>query len=257
MASTPTLLFQAGVQLVSAILYLWVGRTVIQRDVEGEAKRANYLFAFFWISLGLVFLMVPLFTIPTQILGYRDLAFAVTLLNLLLILIAAAVWGLVYFLVYLYTGSRRWFWPITIFYLALAVILVYLVAWINPTGFKDDGTLQYSQQQFTGLPAIALGLMFSLPVVLAALAYGSLFFRVHDPTPRYRIGMVAGAFLIQFGWSTLSSVLQLQSKYPNSLALSLVGSLLAILAAVAILLAYRPPRAIRERLEAAARSGGG
>src|SRR5438270_8997866 len=116
MASAATVVFQAGVQLVSAILYLWVGRTVLQRDVEGEARRANALFAFFWIGLGLVFLMVPFFILPTQLFGYRDLAFAITLLNVLFIMIAAAVWGLVYFLVYLYTGDRRWFWPITVFY---------------------------------------------------------------------------------------------------------------------------------------------
>src|SRR5438067_3470052 len=137
MAAPAVVLLQAAVQLVSAALYLWVARTVLQREVEGEARRANVLFAVFWVGLGIVYLLAPLFTIPAQLFGYRDLALAITLLNSLLLLIAAAVWGLVYYLVYLYTGSRRAFWPITVFYIGLGLVLLYLVAWLDPRGFND------------------------------------------------------------------------------------------------------------------------
>lgn len=243
-------ILQAGIQLVSATLYLWVARVVLDRDLQGEAKRANALFGVWWLGLALVFLISPVFSLSTRVFGFRDLAFAVTLLNIILVLIIAAVWGLVYYLVYLYTGNPRTFWPVAAFYGALAFGFLYLIAWLEPNGFNESGRLTYARDQLSGAPAIAVGLSFSLPVVLAALAYGSLYFRVSTPEARYRIALISGAFLLQFGWSATSSALQLSRRYPNSFTLSLVGSTIAIAAAIAILFAFRPPRAWRERLAA-------
>lgn len=254
--ATPTLaLVQTAVGLVSAALYIWVARIVLAKGVEGEAKRANTMFALWWIALAFLYLAAPFYSLPPQVFGYEDLALAVTLLNVLLLVIVAAIWGLVYYLVYLYTGNAKWFWPIAAGYFALGGILLYAVAYLHPIGFQADGTLQFEHQQLSGAPAIALGLLFSLPVVLAALAYGSLFFRVKEPGPRYRIGMVAGAFILQFGWSTVSSLLQLQRRYPGSITLALAGNALGIVAAVIILLAFRPPAAIRARLEGSRKGG--
>lgn len=247
MVSPAVTLLQTGVQLCSAFLYLWVSHIILKRPVEEGAKRANSLFGVWWLSLGLVFLLAPLFTVPPQLFGYRNLAFTIALLNALLILIVVAVWGLVYYLVYLYTGHSRWFWPVTVFYVFVAFVLLYWVAALNPIGFDDSGMLTYEHGQLSGSPAI--GLLFSLPVVFAALAYGSLFFRVKAGVAKYRIGMVAGGFILQFGWSTVSNLLQLPRHYPNSVWLSLVSNALGIITAVAVLMAFRPPNAFRKRLE--------
>jgi hypothetical protein len=248
MAHPVATIVPAGVQLLSAALYFWVARIVLRRRIEGEARRANALFALWWIALGFVFLLSPLYSLPPRLLGYRDLPLAITVLNVSLLLIVAAVWGLVYYLAYVYTGSSRWFWPITAFYAVLALVFLYLLAWLNPTGFDGAGRLVFERKQLTGAPAIALGLMLTLPVVVAALGYGSLFFQVREAAARYRIGLVSGAFLLQFGWSTASTLLQLSRRYPDSLALSLVSNALGLVSAVAILLAFRPPRAVRKRL---------
>ncbi|HEX2022641.1 MAG TPA: hypothetical protein VHH36_08000, partial [Candidatus Thermoplasmatota archaeon] len=248
MAPPAVVLLPAAVQVASGALYLWVARIVLRRRVEGDARLANALFATWWIALGLVFLAVPAYSVATRTLGARDLALAVTFVNVVLLLVVVAVWGLVYYLVYLYTGSQRAFWPVSAFYVAFSAVVLYLVAWMQPNGFDDEGTLTFVRERLTGAPAVALGLLFSLPVVLAALAYGSLFFRVRDPAPRYRIGLVAGAFLLQFGWSVVSTALQLPQRYPDSLALSLLSNALGVVAAVSVLLAFKPPRAVRERL---------
>lgn len=237
---------QASVQLASAVLYLWVSGIVFKRPVEGEAKRANALFGVWWLALGLVFLLAPLLTVPPRILGYEDLALAVSILNLLIVLIVVAVWGLVYYLVYLYTGNAKWFAPITTFYVLLAFLLLYWIALLNPTGFDAEGRLAYARGDLSGAPA--LGLLFSVPVVIAALAYGSLFFRVKGTVAKYRIGMVAGGFILQFGWSVVSTALGLSRRYPDSLWLALVSNALGVVAAVAVLLAFRPIRAVRTRL---------
>jgi hypothetical protein len=255
MASPLVTIIQATVQLVSAGLYLWVGHIVLQRQVTGEAKRANALFGVWWIALGIVFLLSPFYSVLPRLFGYEDLALAVTLLNLILVLIVVGVWGLVAYLAYLYTGSSRSFWPITAFYVLLTLALLYLIAWLGPDGFDEMGRLTFQREQLSGAPAVSLGLLFSLPVVIAALAYGSLFFRIREPTPRYRIGLVAGAFLLQFGWSTLSSILQLPQRYPDSLTLALVSNALGIVSAVCILLAFRPPESIQRRLRHAETGG--
>lgn len=259
MATLAVTIFQTAVGLVTAALYIWVARIVLVKDVEGEAKRANVMFAVWWLALALLYFVAPLLSLPPQF-GYRDLALAVTVLNIVFLLIVVAIWGLVYYLAYLYTGDKRWFWPLAVFYFLLGCGLLYFLTWLDPSGFKDDGSLAFTKQS-TGAPAIspvisiAFGLAFIIPVLIAAVAYGTLFFRVHEPGPRYRIGMVSGAFILQFGWSAISTILQLSVKYPDSLGLALLGNALGIASAVIILLAFRPPRGIRERL-AATSSGG-
>lgn len=248
MASTLPLVAQALVQLASAVLYLWVGRIVLERHVEAASRRANTLFGVWWVALGLIFLLTPIFSAPARFLGHRDLALATTLLNVTLLLAVVAVWGLVYYLIYLYTGSARAFWPITGFYVILAGTLLYLVAWLDPSGFDASGAVTFGRDRLSGLPAVAVGAALSLPVFLAAIAYGSLFFRVPQLAQRYRVALVSGAFILQFGWSLLSTLLHLPARFPNSVALAMLSNALGILAASAVLLAFRPPRAIRTRL---------
>lgn len=254
MVSPAVTVLQAGIQLGSAVLYLWVARIVLSRPVEGDARTANVLFATWWSALASAFILAPLLTVPPRLFGYEDLAFATALLNGLLMLIVVAVWGLVYYLVYLYSGNPRWFWPVAAFYAVVGFTLLYWVALLDPSGFDDAGTLTYSRGQLSGAPAI--GLLFSVPVVVAALAYGSLFFRVRQGIAKYRIGMVAGGFLLQFGWSVVSTSLGLSRRYPDSVTLSLVSSSLGILAATAVLLAFRPPAAVRARFGMAEPGGG-
>lgn len=248
MAGDAAALIAATVNVASAGLYFWVGRLVLGRELSGASKGANMAFACWWMGLGALYLLIPAYSVPPRVFGYENLPLAVTLLNLVFVLLVAAMAGLVYYLVYLYTGSSRALVPIVLFYAALGFVLLYLIAWLQPIGYKPDGTLEFARQQLPGAPSLALGLMFSLPVIAAALAYGSLFFRVRAPGPRYRIALVAGAFLVQFGWSFVSTLLQLSRRYPGSLTLTLVGNAFGIAAAIAILLAFRPPRALERRL---------
>lgn len=248
-------LVQAAIQLVSAGLYLWVARLVLDRELDGPSRQANSLFGTWWVALGVVYLLIPALNLPPRAFGYQNLALATALTYAVLALIAVAVWGLVYYLVYLYTGNPKWFWPITAFYVALAFALLYLVAWLDPNGFDAAGRLTYANKQLGPAPSIALGLAFSGPVVLSALGYGSLFFQAREPAARYRIALVSGAFLVQFGWSLTSSMLQLSRRFPDSVALPLIGSGLALLAAAAIVLAFRPPRRVLARLSALPEGG--
>jgi len=250
----PDLAVQATVALATGLVYVFVARLIMNRHPSTDARLANSMFAVWWGAFGLLEFSVGAYQVPAAF-GFQDLALVIALLNLILLLIVVALWGLVYYLVYLYTGSSRSFWPITILYMILAAAMLYLVAWIEPTGFKADGTLSYTRQ-LTGFPSIAIGLAFSLPVVLAALGYGSLYFQAQARTQRFRIGMVAGSFLAWFSWSALSALLQLSQKAQDAAAagngtiqntLIVVNSAISIIVPILIVLAYRPPRWFQDR----------
>lgn len=249
MASDSLVLAQAAIQIGSAALYLWVARIVVRRDVEPHARRANAAFAAWWFAFGFAFMLIPFLNLPSRVFGYENIALSVTLLNAILILIVIAIWGLVYYLVYLYTGSRKSFWPLAVFYAILGFLLLFLVAYLAPNGYGPEGQLTYTREQLSGAPSVTIGLLFSLPVVIAAIAYGSLFFRVKNVLAKYRIGLVSAAFLLQFGWSALSAVLQLSARYPNSIWLSLLSNALGAIAAVAVIMAFHPPRPVRRRFK--------
>jgi hypothetical protein len=234
---------------VSAALYAWVGAIVLRRHVAQDARPANSLFALWWIALAAAFTLISLFTIATQGLGYRGLALAVAYLDGVVVLVLGAIWGLVYYLAYLYTGNKRWFWPIAIFYAALALAFIVEIAYLQPNGFDADGNLTFAHAQMSPAARGTLGLLVSLPAVIAAIGYGSLYRRTYEPLARYRIALVSAAFVAQFGWNVVNAAFQLPTRFQGSIVVPLIGDAFAILAAVAVLFAFRPPRELRSRLE--------
>lgn len=248
-AVRPELLVQGGFSLAAALLYAWVARLVQQRSLSDDARTANALFATWWSSFALFYGLTGAFRVARG-LGLEDLSLALVVLDTAVVLLCVGLWGLLGYLVYLYTGSRRWFAPLGAGYALFGITLLYLVAWMEPVGFREDalaGGLRYARPLPQGL-ALALGLLFAGPIVAGAIAYGSLYFRVRSPEPRYRIGMVAGAFLLWFGWLTISTVLDLADRYPNSLALYAWGQSLVMLVPLLVILAFRPPAWVRARL---------
>lgn len=248
MAFIPRLAVQGIVSLATGLLYAYVAWLVLKRSTSTEAARANRSFGYWWLAFGAVEFLAGAYSLPSAF-GYRDLAMVVTVLNVLLFLIALAIGWLVYYLVYLYTGSARAYWPIMGFYTILGIALLYLIAWMDPQGYDETSpTLQLNYaHQLTGSPSILLGLVLSIPVVLAALGYGSLFFRTSEPEQRLRVGLVAGSFLVWFGWSSISTILQLQRRHPDSVALATANAAIAVVAPILVILAFRPPAWIRGR----------
>lgn len=230
-------------------LYLVVGRLILRRNsLTPEAQAANSLFATWWVSLAILYLASGPWNIAVG-LGWRDLALTVAFINALLIVICFALWGILGFLLYVYTGTNRWAIPTAVFYAGLAFGLLWLMAWMEPTGFAEEtgSSLAYSRRMGTSSSMI-VGLMFSVPIFLAAIAYSTLIFRVKEAGPRYRIGMVGGAFAFQFGWSIVSSLLGLSRRFPDSRVLLIVNQGVAILVPLLIVMAYRPPKWIASRL---------
>lgn len=240
------------VALATGVLYVYVARLVLQRDAPVDARRAHAAFATWWWTFGVLEFLAGAYSIPAAM-GHRDLALVTTLINVMLVLIAAALAGLVYFLLYLYTGWRRAFWPVVAAYALLALALMYLVAWMQPIGFDEassDARIVFARE-LTGLPAVLLGLLLSLPVLVAAIGHGSLYFGTRVPELRFRIAVISLAFVGWFGWSTVSAALQLAQRHPDSLALFAVNSAISLIVPLLVILAYRPFGWIRARLDGA------
>jgi hypothetical protein len=223
-----------------------VAGIILRRPLVAEAQTANRLFATWWIGLAFVSLASGPYGIALA-LGFRDLAFATAYLNAILVALCVALWGILGFLVFVYKGSNRWVVPIGIGYGLLAFAMLWLVAWMGPSGFEPDGRMLFDRK-LGASGMVIVSLVFSVPVFAAALAYASLLFRIPERLPRYRIGLVSGAFALRFGWTILSSLLGLQRRFPDSKVLLVANQAAGLLLPIMILLAYRPPAWIAARL---------
>jgi hypothetical protein len=229
---------------VGASLYLFVGWRISRRKVSPESRFAAAQFTLFWVALsvataigGLLSLLAA-FTAP-------PLALVVTVTDLNILLASAFLWGLVGYLVYLYTG-RGFVVPLSAMYGTLYVLLLYYLTAGEPTSVViTAGTVGVTYSTPVNGPILAvLVVLLIAPEFLASLAYFTLVFRTKDPTIRYRVTLVSWSLV---AWFSLGS-LDIGGALGGGLAAEVFGRLVGDLPAVVILAAYYPPMAIQRRL---------
>lgn len=267
------------IQAASIPLFALVAVVVGRRQVSAEARGARNGFLLWWAGLAFLGLFVLAFDpeIGIDLYGY-GIDFVLVVIYVILGGYFAMIAGLVYYLLYLYTGKRTLKWWVAGFYVLLFVYLVYYLQSLHPTiGVRPDG------QRFmdvgdrpSGLDVRSLILTagFVLPPIGAAIAYLALFFRVKDRTGKYRILLVSVAILLVFLFSLGSSLNSLgsSSEPPSTVdeqrelertedLRGIFSGLLSALAALLVFLAFRPPswvqakygiRSTEDRIEASA-----
>lgn len=244
---TPTLLVDGLVGLAIASVYAYVARVFHQRSIGHQDSRlAGRAFIVWWLSLALL----------TALGAARSILAGVDVLTLhvheaittaTLPFMCLALWGLVYYLFYVHSGSRAWLVPVTAYHALLFLAFAYLVAWLEPTRIEATAWRvdAHNARALEGVPLVAVTLSILAPALIAAAMYGSLFFRTEDAMARYRIGLVSAAFVAWFGSSLLASTLRLHEAFSYW---PLVSRFLGLLAALAVAAAYRPPRKVHDRL---------
>lgn len=245
MATGPnTLLLAAAFAVVTAILYAYVGRVILRRNVEGDAKLATAIFATFWIALGAATAAGSINTVMGWA-GLTDVSLYVTTAQVSLLVILVAIWALVYYLAYLFTGNRTLLVPISAYYLAFYGVIVYLLAIVdfNEVIVEDWRVRLGTANQLAPFVGVAFVIALIAPPLVGAVAYARLFFKVEGATQRYRIGLVSGTIVAWFGTSLAASLLQ-QSTSPWWQVTSRV---IGVAAALLVYFAYRPPQWIRTR----------
>jgi hypothetical protein len=157
-----------------------------------------------------------------------------------------ALWGLLYYLFYLFTGNSRYFGPLLVFYAVYYVLLIYYITASVPNNVEVGrwrAAVVYSQPLRGPFFVIIIALLL-LPQVLGGLAYFTVFFRVTETTQRYRVLLVSWSIIIWF----LSPLLALIGGVGETDAWQVLSRLIGLAAGLTILAAYLPPRWVKLRL---------
>lgn len=244
-----TLVVGASIALVSATLFTFVGRAVMERSPKGEAKVAAGLFAAWWYLLAISTAGPAILSLLAAF-GYAPLVMHKAVTDLVLVAISAGLGGLLYYLIYIYTGKTSSLWPVMIGYGLYALVLLIWIEWGDPSGvhLRRWATEIVYRNQLSGSPlALVLTVLLVGPQLVAALAYLSLYWRIEGRERRYRVLLVSLAIIVWFGSSLVGSIAGLS----NSDAWQLTTRLIGLSAAGVILIAFRPPAIVRAWIAAA------
>jgi hypothetical protein len=241
----PTLLFVALLSILCAGIYYYVGRVLTRRrSTTADARLAWRLFVAWWYALATATLLgatqnflgalgitgLPLFT-------------TITLLNLLATCIA--LFSLMFYLVYLFTGNRNFLAPLAIFYILYFALLIYYIQVRDPIDVTVERwkTALVYQNQTSGPFFVLILLLLVFPQIIGSLAYFMLYFRVKLASQKYRILLVSWSIIIWFLSAFLASI----TSFGQSDLWQILSRLIGLAAAFAILLAYQPPVWIKQR----------
>jgi hypothetical protein len=245
MSTQFTLLFSTLFALVAASIYAYVGWRLSKRVVaSSEAKLAWQSFTVWWYSLATTTLIGGLLNLFGAF-GLTILPLFITATYINLLVICVALWGLLYYLIYLFTGNSRLLVPLAIFYILYYALLVYYITASVPESISVERwrtTLDY-QAQLTGPFFVFIVVLLLLPQIGAGLAYFTLYFRVREVTQKYRVLLVSWSIIIWF----LSPFIAIVGGLSEQDWWQLVSRLIGLAAALTILMAYLPPRWLRER----------
>ena len=242
--STTLILSTLG-SLAVSVLYLYVGHVLKTRKVSDDARLANTMFVVWWQALGGMGVMGAVLT-GLYLADALPIWLYQAYVSLILLVLFVALWGLQFYLVFLYTGSRRSFWPLAAFYALLFFATLALIAYVGPPErIVDNGWTLRTEPRADFGTAFGLGFVLLIvgPQMFAAVAYARLYRKTTDRTQRYRIAMVTTAILVWFG----SSVVAAAIGASESLAWQLISRLIGVLGALGILFAYKPPAWVRQK----------
>ncbi|MCL4563004.1 MAG: hypothetical protein M1281_20620 [Chloroflexi bacterium] len=241
----PTLLVGTAFSFASGVIYYIVGRSLGRRRFSStDAHLAWNLFILWWYALAGNSLTSGALSLLGG-LGITNLPIFLTFTQANLLSACAALYGLMYYLLYLFTGNRKVLPPLTIFYILYYLLLTYYFNWSIPLRVdvgKWSAQLVYQNQQAGFLYAFAFVLLVC-PQIFGSLAYFTLFFRAREITQKYRIALVSGSIFIVFVGPVLASIFR-WSQYDWW---QIAGRLIGLGATATILLAYWPMRWIKQR----------
>lgn len=249
MAVTAADLGLEAIRLAASVVYAIVAMLITRRPVDPDARLAQYGFAFWWLgiaALGIVSIPSGLGwnVVESGLLAWRAWIYFV------FGVVFVALAGLLYYLLYLYTGRRALWRSVVLFYALLMAFTAYLVEGFGPyVGTEDGTTTVLFEQEHPPLLLLVLSLSLSLPPLAAALAYFLLLFRLEDRESRYRIMLVSGGLGAWFFYSVLATIFRFITDTQTSYVGNVVGQLFGLLAALLVLLAFAPPPSVRRWID--------
>lgn len=239
------LVIAAFIAFVAAAFYGFTGRMLYRRPVSAEFRWPALAFSTWWLGLAFTTFLGGVQLLVAYA-GYRNLDFYLTLLLVNLLVICVALWGLVYYLIFLFTGKNWHFIPLTVFYVLYFGLLLYWVQWQQPDHVVVDAwavRMGY-QAEDTGSLFSIIVILLVVPQIIGAFAYLSFYPRVKDRSQRYRVLLISLSIIIWFSSALLVTVTHNQTSDAWQIASKLIG----LGAAAATLMAYNPPAFIQRWL---------
>jgi hypothetical protein len=240
-----TLTFSALFAVVAASIYTYVGWRLSKRIVSSsEGRIAWQSFTMWWYGVAATTLIGGLLNLFGA-LGLTILPLFVTATYINLQVSCLALLGLFYYLIYLFTGNSQWLKPLAILYMVYYILLVYFVTASHPVNVTLE---PWSTELAYGTPltgpffVIVVVLLF-VSQIIGGLAYFTLYFRVTDVTQKYRILLVSWSIIIWF----LSPFVGVAAGLEGQEWWQIANRLIGLVAALTILMAYLPPRWLRQR----------
>ncbi|MGI0072040.1 MAG: hypothetical protein ACRECT_08270 [Thermoplasmata archaeon] len=234
-----------AVALAVLPVYLYVGERLRRRPVPASAQLASSQFVVWWWGIGLAGASSGVEAILWAF-GVLTLPTAITFQVLVVILDCVFLWGLLGYLTYIYTGRNRLV-PWSVFYIAFFVVTLNYEFTLQPIGVsapRGAPQLVFAHVAVLGDPVV-IYVLFGLlvPEIAGLVLYFTLFFRTHDRTLRYRIGLVTLSLALWFGVTFYTP--------PSSAILPQLWTLLSAIieasASLIALLAYFPPEGVQRR----------
>ena len=243
--SATTLVLNALFYFSAAAIYGFVGARLSTRALSKDAQLAWTLFAVWWAGLALSSALTGSMSLLAAS-GKLDLALYLTVSQFQIFLICVILWGLVYYLAFLFSGRSTLLVPLSLFYVGYYLLLNYFINLSRPDGILvEDWQVQvhYAREVRGLLYGLVIALLL-VPQILGAISYLTLLPRLKNRTQRYRVLLVGLAILVWFGSALVASADPTLSHSP---AWQATSRLLGLAAALTILAAYLPPRWVRGR----------
>lgn len=232
----------AAVDALTALSFLLVGFAVQRRPAKGPDRTALMGFVAWWWAMAVYLTLHAALTFAAAI-GDVALLAAMAVRLATGPLLALAIWGLTNYLLYLYSGWRGWA-PLVGGYFVLVALAYDLMSLLgDPVGVEVGAyqvTLVHAQEPSGVLFALVLA-SFGVPIVGASVAYLLLLRHLRDPEQRFRVLLVGVSLLV---WVSAGYIGQVAApewfRYGSVTVLGLV-------VAVVVLVAYYPPRPLQQR----------
>jgi hypothetical protein len=240
MVAVPLLAASLADVLMGA-LFAYAGRTIAQRKVGVEARRAARGFSTWWYAIGF---LVGVEGARGIVASYGLLSIsAVTTAFLVIwyvwvIVLSAAMWGLLVYVAYLYRGTRTIAAPLAFFYSAWAAIAIWQTARAGPMFVPSEFvTLVVYETPLASWVEIAFFAFLYLPQLVGIALYLGLFRRVTTRPARARLLAIGLGLAVWLGANLVAGVLDLIETSEWQVAKRVLGLAVSIV----ILASYGPP----------------
>lgn len=249
----PVIVAAGALYLIAFLILSRVGYKIGGRPVTAAAQLATIEFSTFWFGLSLGVASDGI-AVVLSALGDYGFNTALTLYLCGLLLDTVVLGGLLGYLVYVYSGKYHLV-PLFLFYAAFYVAAINYVVTRDPFAVQVLGgvpSLVYANpSQGPVFGFVLLGLV--IPPYVGAFAYLSLLRRTSAPDQRFRIALVGSSILL---WFT-SALFGPTASTPAPDLWTVLQPAIYVLVGVFALLAFFPPRWVRERLWGPDATGGG